>query len=108
MTKIQKQVTRDLHCEKQKISNNKKRPAKQNRKSDSASSHNSRQSQKIIRFTPVSAGVIFKTTIIIMDLIVAAMAMERGITEAVVWAFLTMVASYAALSNPQSLESKKK
>jgi hypothetical protein len=58
-----------------------------------------------IRFTPVSAIIVFKTTVIIAVLIVATVAMVYKITDAAVWAFLTMIAGYAALSN--SSDKKK-
>lgn len=59
-----------------------------------------------IRYTPVPGSILFKAGILISVLIVAAIAMICHVTEAVVWSFLTMIAGYAALSNPQAGQTK--
>ena len=87
---------------------NTKRSRGHPRKSVKSPRRNSRHGWKGIDFTPVSAEVIFKTIVLLMVLIVAAIAMVKGITDAAVWAFLTMIAGYVAFTAPQSSESKKK
>lgn len=59
-----------------------------------------------LRYTPVPGSILFKAGILIAVLIVAAIAMTCHVTDAVVWSFLTMIAGYAALSNPQSNPTK--
>ncbi len=59
-----------------------------------------------IRFTAVSASIIFKTIILVAVLLVATTAIVYKITDAVVWAFLTMIAGYAALSSAPEKKEK--
>ena len=53
----------------------------------------------ISRLNSTSASSLFRTVILTLTLIVAAIAILAKVFEPVVWSFLSVIAGYAALSN---------
>ena len=62
----------------------------------------------IFRFTPVSPTMLFRTIILTGTLVVATVAILRGVYDSNVWTFLGSIVVYTALTTGKSNVNQKK